>query len=347
MCVHRRKIEDAAFERMCRLPNNLFSLFCKRSATSRPNPWAEMLRKAQPNDEPVEPDTDDEQDEFDDCPDALEEEAQELAGDEGGEVDVAPVGPTTPLNVLDLDHVAGTWSDVSGMQLPKTVEGHGEAFLRANGRTIATFKGTLKRGEPHGHGRLEMSGSGDGWCGEMLGGMVAGYGEAWDETGNKFLGSTSAPRWLVEEAASTVRRAAAAVSKANAPFDAKTVERTEIKPMLVAALRAALLAAHVDEKGLKAELITRLVEVRRQAHLAKQRDNASSEELIVAEGGYAGTVIWAGGREEHGLFEESTFKLLHNMEMIVATKAATKTAIDLAELAADAVHVVTPMDVEG
>jgi len=91
-----------------------------------------VLRRAQPDAEPIEPDTDDEEDEFEFEDEAttsspLEDEADALAGDEG-EVDVAPAGPIAPLRVLDIDQLSGVWSDASGAPLAKTIEGNGEAF---------------------------------------------------------------------------------------------------------------------------------------------------------------------------------------------------------------------------
>ena len=347
-----KNLEDKAFEAMVRIPGNLFHRFCTTSATPPPSLWADVLRRAQPDAEPIEPDTDDEEDEFEFEDEAttsspLEDEADALAGDEG-EVDVAPAGPIAPLRVLDIDQLSGVWSDASGAPLAKTIEGNGEAFLRANGRTLAMFKGTLKRGEPDGHGRLEMKSSGDGWRGEMVNGEVGGHGEAWDEAGNTFVGSTSSPRWLLDEAASAVRRAAAAARKSNAPFDAKTIG-VEINRMHMPALRAALVANGESEKltsARKPELVARLLEVQRQAHLAMQQGDASSEDPMIPEWGYAGTVTWATGSEEHGLFEELTFKLLHTTTMNVAMKNATAKAIALAEEAADAVRAAEPMEVE-
>ena len=140
-------------------------------------------------------DTDDEEDENEE---ELLREAEEFGGDGGADVGVAPAGPAAPLHVLDEDALAnGVWCGVAGTPLEKSVNGVGEAHLCAEGRTIATFRGTLKSGGPHGHGRLEMSSGDGGWCGEIMGGMVGGCGEAWDEAGNRFSGNTRAPAWLV------------------------------------------------------------------------------------------------------------------------------------------------------
>jgi hypothetical protein len=263
--------------------NNPFQRFCKQTSEAAPSLWADLLRRAQPDaTNPVEEDSDEEGDEWEDFePDddlglegaSLEEEADELAGDEG-EVGVAPHGPLPPLRVLDVEHLSGVGSDATGALLPKTLEGYHEAHLRANGRTIATFKGTLKGGEPHGHGRLEMGL--DGWRGQMAYGAIDGNGQAWDEAGNTFTGNTSAPRWLLDAVANEVRRTASAARKAHAPFDV-TNAKHELKPLKCDELRAALRTAGADDKGLKAVLQERLLEVRRQAHLAAQSSGEQGE----------------------------------------------------------------------
>jgi hypothetical protein len=293
--VHRRKLEDEAFERLCNAPNNPFNRFCKQQQTPKPptHTWTDILKMAQSNANPMEPETEDEGDIFEDGLQqdddlglegaSLEEEADELAGDQGGvEVEVAPDGPPRPLRVLDADQLSGVWSDGNGAALPKTMEGHGEGRLRANGRTIATFRGTFKQGEPHGYGRLEMGL--DGWSGQMAHGLPSGNGEAWDEAGNKFTGRTSAPRWLLDQAASEVQQAASAARKANAPFNVKN-ERAQLKSLKVIELRAALRNAGADDAGLKDVLLDRLVETQRQAHLARQSNGAHHHEVDV---GYEG-----------------------------------------------------------
>jgi hypothetical protein len=66
----------------------------------------------------------------------------------------------------------------------------------------------------------------------------------------------------------------------------------------------------------------------------------------VPAAGLAGTIAWAGGCTQPGLWEESTLRLLHRSEMNLATAAAIATALERADEAADAVQEVVAMDVE-
>ena len=61
---------------------------------------------------------------------------------------------------------------------------------------------------------------------------------------------------------------------------------------------------------------------------------AGQDESAAPEGGYAGTIAWAGGGEVHGLFEEGTLRLLHAEEMNLPLKKGIEAAIERAETAA-------------
>ena len=334
-----RALEEAAFERMRRAPGSLVAAFCSGGVAAAPRPtsvWAELLRRAERT---VEPDTDDEDDEDDDDDDALHAEARELVGDGDDDVEVAPAGPSAPLSILDADTVSGVWSDAAGAPLATSTSGLGVAYLCARGERIGTFSGTLAHGKPEGHGRLEM-GSGDGWCGEMKEGEVAGRGEAWDEAGNRFTGQTPAPPWLLASAARVAAAAARAARAARAPFDAPYGEEYKASKALhalnVPGLRRACVAEGVGDKGTKPILVARLLDVKRMAHEAAQSVSASAEVGAPPEGGHAGTIAWAGGGEEQGLWEEGTLKLLHREDMTIAMKGSIASAIARAEGAAAA-----------
>ena len=60
----------------------------------------------------------------------------------------------------------------------------------------------------------------------------------------------------------------------------------------------------------------------------------------IPEVGLAGTIAWAGGCSQHGLWEENTLKLLRHIDMNVAFSSAVTTAVERADEAADAVRVV-------
>ena len=166
--AYGRAIEDAAFERMRRVPDNLFSRYCDASS---PGPasrgvsaaWEEVLRRAQATTNPIEEDEDEDEDDGvgagDD--DELEDEAHELADDDDVDVDVAPSNPAPPLAILEPASLSGTWRIATN-----GCDGAGVAHLYVGGRRVGVFKGILRRGKPDGHGRLETA-SGDGWCGQM------------------------------------------------------------------------------------------------------------------------------------------------------------------------------------
>ena len=340
-----RTLEEAAFKRMQADPTSLVKYMKASTASASPtkSAWSEALRHAL-GAAAVEADTDDEDDEVDE---AQQDEAAELAeladaGDDGDvdaeladagddgvgvDVDIAPASCAAPLEILEPDTLAGVWSDAT------TVDGLGEAYLRVDGRTIATFRGTLRRGRPDGHGRIECNGG--GWRGEMAVGEVVGKGEAWDEAGNRFTGDTSAPGWLIHAAKVSAACVARGARAARAPFDAAKVEG-ELWKMKLCELRVALEVAGEDHtRGLKPALVARLLGARRSAHLAAQSGSAGSEdESAVPEGGYAGTIAWACGGEVHGLFEETTFKLLHAEAMTIPVMKSIERAIERAETAA-------------
>ena len=345
-----RRLEEEAFERYSHTQGNLVQRFCTTADETNAAPtnlWADLLRtrdgarngeegqhgeEGQPG---FEQETDDEEEEDEDEEARIEAEARELVDDddEGAVVHVAPKGPAEPLPILDLATTAGSWSGVDDKPLDKKLSGVGLAHLRRGGETIGTYAGTIKSGTPHGHGRLEI-GNG-GWRGEMVMGNVAGSGEAWDEAGNRFRGSTVAPRWLLEAASAAERAARAARRSASAPFDERA-EKRDVGKLRVLELRNALRALGKDEKGSsKGALAARLLDARRQAHLVTQRESADGEEGQVApEGGYAGTMVRAGGPEESGLWEEGTLTLLHRAKMIITSTNACERAIESAETAA-------------